>query len=118
MVVVRNGGDRVAKTSLNVDENVAGALCYVLGWVTGIVFLVLEKESKFVRFHAIQAIATFLPLMIIAWVFLLIPFIGTLLSVLAWILSLILWLILMVKAYQGEKYKLPIVGDLAEKQLE
>lgn len=109
---------------MGLEENIAGLLCYVLGWVTGIVFLVLEKENKFVRFHAMQSIATFLPLMIIAWVIgwtvMLIPFagwvIGGAISTLIWILVLILWLILMFKAYQGEMYKLPIVGDFAEAQ--
>lgn len=112
------GGVIVAKTSLGIDENLEGMLSYALGWVTGIVFLVVEKESKFVRFHAVQAIATFLPLMVIAWVLAFIPFIGMVVSALVWILAVILWLILMVKAYQGERYKLPIVGDLAEKQAE
>jgi uncharacterized membrane protein len=112
------------KTSMGLEENIAGLLCYVLGWITGIVFLVLEKENKFVRFHAMQSIATFLPLMIIAWIIgwiiMWIPFvgwaIGGLISTLIWILVLILWLILMFKAYQGELYKLPIVGDFAEAQ--
>lgn len=108
----------MGKTSLGIDDNLAGMLCYALGWVTGIVFLVVERESKYVRFHAVQAIATFLPLMIIAWVFAFIPFIGMVVSAMIWILSVVLWLILMIKAYQGEKYKLPIVGDLAEKQSE
>ncbi len=104
------------KTSMGLEENIAGLLCYVLGWLTGIVFLVLEKENKFVRFHAMQSIATFLPLMIIAWIIGWIPFIGIVISSLIGILSLILWLILMFKAYQGEMYKLPIVGDFAEAQ--
>jgi uncharacterized membrane protein len=102
------------KTSVGLDENIAGLLCYVLGWLTGIVFLVLEKENKFVRFHAIQSLATFLPLSIIAWVIGLIPFIGRVISPLIGILALILWLILMFKAYKGEMYKLPVVGDFAE----
>jgi uncharacterized membrane protein len=111
----------MTKTSMGLEENIAGVLCYVLGWITGIVFLVLEKENKFVRFHAWQSIATFLPLMVIAWIigwiFMWIPFFGWAISTLIWILVLILWLILMFKAYQGEMYKLPIVGDFAEKQI-
>jgi uncharacterized membrane protein len=116
----------MTKTSMGLEENIAGVLCYVLGWITGIVFLVLEKENKFVRFHAIQSIATFLPLMVIAWILgsILVwaPFfigwaIWGIISTLIWILVLILWLILMFKAYQGELYKLPIVGDFAEKQI-
>ena len=104
----------MAKTSMNLEENIAGLLCYVLGWVTGIVFLVLEKENKFVRFHAMQSLVTFLPLSVIAVVFSFIPFIGSVISSLIWIIELILWLILMFKAYKGEMYKLPVVGDFAE----
>ena len=116
----------MAKTSMGLEENIAGVLCYVLGWITGIVFLVLEKENKFVRFHAMQSIATFLPLSVIMWIIGSIvvwtPFfigwaIWGIISTLIWILVLILWLILMFKAYQGEMYKLPIVGDFAEKQI-
>ncbi len=105
----------MAKTTLDLNENVEGLLCYIVGWITGIVFLVLEKENKFVRFHALQSILTFLPLSILAWLLGWIPFVGWAFGVLVWILTAILWLILMFKAYGGEKYKLPIVGDIAEK---
>lgn len=108
----------MAKTSMNLEENVAGLLCYVLGWVTGIVFLILEKENRFVRFHAFQSLLTFLPLSVVAWIISQIPIVGWVLASLIWILVLILWLVLMFKAYQGERYKLPIVGDMAEKQTE
>ncbi len=103
------------KTSLGMEENIEGALCYVLGWVTGIVFYLLEKENKFVRFHAMQSILTFLPLSVISWLFGWISFIGWVISALIWLLILILWIVLMIKAYQGEMFKLPIVGDMAEK---
>jgi len=105
----------MAKTSMNLEENVAGLLCYVVGWITGIVFLVLEKENTFVRFHALQSILTFLPLSVIAWILGWIPFVGWALGALVSILMVILWLILMYKAYQGERYKLPLVGEIAEK---
>ncbi len=108
----------MAKTSMNLEENIAGLLCYVLGWVTGIVFLVLEKENKFVRFHAFQSLLTFLPLSVLAWILRQIPLVGWPLAGLVWVLILILWLILMFKAYRGEKYKLLIVGSIAEKQTE
>lgn len=108
-----------AKTSMNLDENVAGALCYLLGWVTGIIFYLIEKDNKFVRFHAVQSIIVFLPLMILIGIFqailLFIPFIGWVLSGLISLLTLILWLVLMIKAYQGEKFKVPVCGDIAEK---
>jgi len=97
------------------EENIEGALCYVLGWVTGIVFYLLEKENKFVKFHAMQSILTFLPLSVIGWIMMWIPFIGWAIGTLIWLLTLILWIVLMIKAYQGEMFKLPIVGDMAEK---
>jgi len=123
------------KSSMNMDENIASALAYVLFWLTGIIFFVIEKENKTVRFHAMQSILTFIPLQIIAWI---VGWIGApsaswsytgyysynpgipallWLSWIIWALTIILWLILMIKAYQGEKFKLPIVGDIAEKQL-
>ena len=109
----------MAKTSMNLEENVAGALCYVLGWVTGIVFYIMEKENKTVRFHAVQSIIVFLPLMIVVGILqvilLFVPFVGWAISGLMGLLVFVLWLVLMFKAYQGEKFKLPIVGDIAEK---
>ena len=107
----------MTKTSMGLDENIAGLLCYVVGWITGIIFLVLEKENQFVRFHALQSILTFLPLSVIALLLGWIPFVGWVLAVLVWILTFILWIVLMFKAYRGEKYKLPIAGDIAEKQI-
>jgi uncharacterized membrane protein len=100
---------------MNLDENIAGALCYILGFITGIIFYLIEKENKFVRFHAMQSILVFLPVWIIVWLLGWIPVFGWIVSGLLGLLSLILWLILMIKAYQGEKFKLPIVGDIAEK---
>jgi uncharacterized membrane protein len=110
------GGKVEQKTWLNVDENIAGLLCYIGIWVTGIIFLLMEKENESVKFHAMQSIVTFLPLMVIAIVIGWIPWVGWILAPLVWLLTVILWLVLMIKAYQGEKFKLPIVGDIAEKQ--
>ncbi len=105
------------KTVMGIDENIEGLLCYVLGWVTGIVFLVLEKENKFVRFHAMQSLATFLAFFIILFIVGMIPLIGWFFHMIGWIIMAILWLFLMYKAFKGERYKLPIVGDFAEKQI-
>jgi len=105
-----------AKTSLGIEENIEALLCYVLGWVTGIIFLALERENKYVRFHAAQSLATFLPLFVIVIIISAIPFIGWIISLIISLLTLLLWLFLMFKAFQGEKYKLPVVGDFAEKQ--
>ncbi len=93
-------------------KNTAAALSYALGWLTGIVFLLIEKD-KFVRFHAAQSIVVFGILTIIV----LIPVIGWVIAPLAWIVGFILWLVLIFKAYQGEEFKLPWAGNLAKKLL-
>jgi uncharacterized membrane protein len=103
------------------QQNVAGLLCYVLGWVTGIVFLILESKNSFVRFHAIQSIVFFGAVTIvdiILWGLAFIPFIGVLFVVLYWLIGVfgfIMWILLMVRAYQGKMWKLPIAGNIAEK---
>lgn len=110
------------ETSLGLEANVAGLLCYVLGWVTGLIFLLLENKNKFVRFHAIQSIVTFGAITVVCFVlgmFSWIPFLGIFFGFINWLVSLlafVLWIVLMVTAYQGKRYKLPIAGDIAEKQ--
>jgi uncharacterized membrane protein len=103
------------KSSTGLDENVAGFLCYLFGFITGIVFLVVEKKSSFVKFHAMQSTITFLGLFVISLIIGMIPIIGLLVYPI-WILSLILWLLLMIKALRGERYSLPIVGKMAEEK--
>jgi uncharacterized membrane protein len=100
------------RSSTGLDENVAGFFCYLLGFITGIVFLAVEKESRFVKFHARQSTIAFLGLFVIILLIGWIPVMGLLIL----IFSLILWLILMVKALRGEKYMLPIVGKMAEEK--
>ena len=104
-------------TVLGIDENIEGLLCYLLGFITGILFLLLEKENKFVRFHAMQSIATFVPLFVIYKVIAVIPIIGGVITQLMVLLSLILWILLMYEAFNGEKFKLPVAGDFAESQI-
>ena len=105
----------MAKTSTGMDENVAGLLCYVLGWITGLIFFLIEKKNKFVRFHALQSIIVFgvlnLALIVLGWI----PIIGWVIAWIIWVLMIVLWILLMVKAYQGEKFKLPWAGNLAAK---
>ena len=103
------------KTSMGLEQNIAGLLSYVLGWITGLVFFLLEKENKFVRFHAMQSIIVFGGLTVISIVIGVIPLLGWLVSSLLSILALVLWILLMIKAYQNVWFKLPLVGDLAEK---
>jgi uncharacterized membrane protein len=103
------------KTSMGLDENIAGLLCYVLGWITGIIFLIIEPGNKFVRFHAVQSIIVFGIYTVITAILGWIPFVG---GFFVWALStiaFILWVVLMVKAYQGVIYKLPKAGDIAER---
>ena len=111
------------KSSTGLDPDMAGLLCYSLGFITGILFLVLEKDSKFVRFHAWQSTLTFggLVLLDVALaVGSLVPYIKVvcaLLSFVLWIPILFLWVFLMYKAYwKCEKYKLPWVGEFAERR--
>ena len=106
-----------ADTTTGLAPNVAGLLCYLGAWITGIIFLVLEQKNKWVRFHAAQSIIVFGAITVVDIILRFIPFIGWVLSWLLSILALILWIVLMVKAYRGEKYKLPVAGNIAEKQV-
>ncbi len=112
---------KAAGSTTSLEPNVAGLLCYLAGWITGLIFILIEKENKFVRFHAMQSIVTFggftvlwIAFSILAWI----PLIGILfwiLEIIAGILAFVLWIVLMIKAYQGERFKLPVAGDFAEK---
>ncbi len=95
------------KTSTGLQQNVAGLLCYLLWWVTGIVFLLIEKDNKVVRFHAWQSIFTFVVITVIQIILAFIPFVGWILGILVWIGSVILWIYLMYSAYQGKMIKGP-----------
>lgn len=120
-VLFKNRGftmaDENKNTVLGVTENLEALFCYALGWVTGLVFLLLEQKNAFVRFHALQSLVTFLALFIISAVIGFIPVLGVLVGLLLWPLGLVLWIVLMVEAYKGERYKLPVVGDFVEQQL-
>lgn len=107
------------KTASGFDENVAAALAYSVGWITGFAFYLTEPSNQFVRFHAMQSIILFLALSVVCvLVQSVVPFVGTLLVVFLVIpASAVLWLLLMFKAYQGERFKLPIVGDMAEQRV-
>jgi len=100
------------------NKNLLGAVTYLLGFITGIVFLLIEKEDKFVRFHAMQSTITFGGLFVLGIVLGFIPLLGWIVSILLVPVELILWILLMYKAYSGEMFKLPYVGEIAEKQLE
>jgi uncharacterized membrane protein len=102
------------KTSTGFDANVAAALSYLVGFVTGIIFLLAEKDNRFVRFHAMQSTLLFAGIVLVNIVLKLVPILGGLVVIFVVVpLSAALWLLLMYKAYQGEEYKLPLVGQMA-----
>ena len=106
----------LGKTSTGIQANVAALLSYLVGFISGIVFLVIEKENKFVRFHAMQSTIVSGSLFVLQIVLSFIPFL-VMLSPLVGLAGLALWIILMIKAYQGEMFKLPVIGDIAEKKI-
>ena len=108
------------KTSTGLTENIAGLLFYVLGWVSSLVFVLIEQQNKFVRFYAVQSIVTFGGITIISIALSILGFIlflGVVFDIANWIigiLAFVLWIVLIVKASQGIKYKLPWAGEYAE----
>lgn len=104
------------RSSTGLDPKVAGLLCYLVGFITGIIFIAIEKQSRFVKFHAMQSIVTFAGLVVLNILFGIIPFIGVLLNLILAPVSFILWIALMLLAMQGKSYKLPYIGDWAEQQ--
>lgn len=106
------------------DKNLVAAISYLLGFITGIVILLVEKDDRFIRFHAMQSTLVFGGLFIITVLLslvlgriilfgVLVNLVNTLLSV----LGVIVWIVSMIKAYQGQMFKWPIVGDFAERQV-
>ncbi len=102
------------ESTISLTPNIAGLLCYLGIWVTGIIFFILEQKNRWVRFHAAQSIVVFGGLGILNAILGWIPFLGLFFTAIIWIFGFILWLILMYRAYHGEYYKLPLAGDIAE----
>lgn len=112
----------IAPTTSGLSENVAGLLCYLLGWLTGLVFLLIDKRP-FVRFHAAQSIVVFGGLFIIRLVLSFGLFgihmygffsIWTLVSLLVSLVTLVAWVVLMVTAYQGKRLEVPVAANIAK----
>ena len=99
-----------AGSSTGLDTKVASTLCYSLGWISGIVFYLLEKQSSEVRFHAVQSIVSFGPLHLLVF---LIGAVIPPLSLVVWLGAGALWLMSLFKAYQGEHFELPVAGQIA-----
>lgn len=101
------------KSATGLSKNTAGALAYVLGPVTGVVFLVLEKDA-FVRFHAMQSTVLFGVLFLLQWVFGLTIVLLPLVPLIS-LFGFVLWLLLIYKAWQGEEWEVPVLGKYARK---
>ena len=125
---------QVAKSSTGLDENIAALLSYVFNWVSGLVFFLIEKESRLVRFHAMQSlilsVVFFVGMIVlyVAWIILAIVasqisgLLGTLVGLIFFLIILVVfvacvigWVLGMIKAYQGQFFKLPVIGNFAEK---
>ncbi len=116
------------KTSTGLEQNIAGLLCYVLGWLTGLIFFLIEKENKFVRFHALQSLITSGAITIVHMIVWNLIITNILLAIswrMWWLTSAVstilglghfaLIVFLIYKAYSNEMFKVPIAGDIAEK---
>jgi uncharacterized membrane protein len=100
------------RTSFGLDENTESALAYVLLFITGVFFLLMEDENRTVRFHAMQSVLLFFSLVIVIVVMSVIPFLTLFVSVVQ-LIGILLWLLLIIRAYQGRMLRLPIVGTVA-----
>jgi uncharacterized membrane protein len=122
------------KSSTGLDENIAALLTYIFGWVSGLIFFLIEKDSKLVRFHAMQsilfnvavAIVCFIGWIITAVLVVILAQIADAMGAVAGLLATLIWLVIsigllivfimcLVRAYQGKYFKLPFIGDMAEK---
>lgn len=101
------------------NRNLVAALSYLLGFVTGVVILLVEKDDKYIRFHATQSVAVFGGLFILNIVLgLILPgILTTIINTVIFIVFVIIWLVSMIKAYQGQVFKWPIAGKFAEKRI-
>ncbi len=105
------------KSLFGLNERISGALCYALSFVSGAVYLVCEKDNKFVRFHALQSFLWFAMLTVLRWILKFIPFIGWAAVDIIGLISIATWLLLMFKAYSGKTFKLPVIGDVVYNQV-
>lgn len=107
----------MADTSLGLPENIANTLAYALGFISGGVLLAMEKSNATVRFHAMQSILFSLPLFVLQMILSFIPLIGWLIMLPVGLFGLCAWVFLMFKAFTGDKFMIPVIGDMAKKQI-
>jgi uncharacterized membrane protein len=114
------------KSSTGLASNIGGLLAYILGPITGVLFLVLEKEDRFVRFHAMQSVVVGVALIAVSIAFSIFSSVLAFIPVLGWIVALVaglglavvsfgLWILLMVRAFQGREWQVPLVGAYARR---
>ncbi|HEY0730132.1 MAG TPA: DUF4870 domain-containing protein [Pyrinomonadaceae bacterium] len=125
---------QTTKSSTGLDENIAALLSYIFGWISGLIFFLMEKDSRLVRFHAMQSILFNVLIFVLVFVFWILTFvlvlvgaaigdafgaIFSLLATLLWLVFsvgiLIAWILCLVKAFQSQYFKLPVIGNFAEK---
>src|SRR5215216_1368848 len=125
---------QAGKSSTGLDENIAAPLSYVFGWVSGLIFFLMEKDSRLVRFHAMQSIllgAAALVIFVVFWIVavvssLVVGYISSILGGIVWLVMVLVGgvlglgifvgaIISLIKAYQGQYFKLPVIGNYAEK---
>jgi uncharacterized membrane protein len=109
------------KNFLGLSDNIAGLLCYALLYVTGLLFFLLEKENKSIRFHALQSLVWFGALAVGSFVIIAIvggiPIIGALIRSLFSLVTIVSWVFLMYMAYKGNEFRIPVVGDAVWEQV-
>jgi uncharacterized membrane protein len=117
----------MGRSSTGLDPRVAATLSYLAWWLTGLLFLMLERENRYVRFHALQSVVALGALSAAGVLFGVLSF-GTLLvsatgfrvllalSAGTWVLGVLVSLLCLYKAYAGQTWKLPIAGDIAERR--
>ncbi len=113
-----SGPAALPRSSLGLSANLVAVLAYAGVFVTGIALLELEKNSRFVRFHAMQSTLTFIGIAVLTAVVSAVPLIGQVFAVFVlWPASVLLWGVLMLQAFRGRWWKLPVIGDLADRQV-
>lgn len=112
--VTYNTGHPNGPTSINMETNTLAGLSYFT-WIAALIIFLVEKQNRFVRFNAMQEILLTVAWVIAGWILGLIPFLGIVLGPLVWIAGFVLWLICVINAFQGKYFKLPVIGDYAER---
>jgi uncharacterized membrane protein len=111
------GAPAAAPSAGGLTDNVAGMLAYIT-IIPAIIFLVMEpyNRNRFIRFHSFQCIFLWVALVVIHIVLGFIPVIGWAISICVSLIALALWIVLLIKAYNGQMWKVPVIGDISEKQ--